>query len=81
MWIQILVNNIKILKTYSYSFKCNREDHAPADCETTTKWLQKAKDDSETSNWLVANTKCCPKCKRQIEKNGGCVCFYILLKF
>lgn len=29
-------------------------------------------DDSETFNWINANTKDCPKCSAPIEKNGGC---------
>ncbi|KAF6250673.1 hypothetical protein COO60DRAFT_1471727 [Scenedesmus sp. NREL 46B-D3] len=28
--------------------------------------------DSETRNWLAANTKPCPKCSKPVEKNGGC---------
>ena len=24
-------------------------------------------------NWLLANSKACPKCKRPIEKNHGCM--------
>jgi hypothetical protein len=35
-----------------------------------TKWAQKCKDDSETSNWLNSNTKACPKCGKTIEKDG-----------
>ena len=26
-------------------------------------WLKKCEDDSETANWINANTKDCPKCK------------------
>lgn len=33
---------------------------------------QKCDDDSETSNWIAANTKECPKCNVTIEKDGGC---------
>lgn len=36
------------------------------------KWIKKTNDDSETSNWISANTKECPKCNVTIEKNGGC---------
>ncbi|KAK2547797.1 E3 ubiquitin-protein ligase arih1 [Acropora cervicornis] len=36
------------------------------------KWIKKCNDDSETSNWISANTKECPKCHVTIEKNGGC---------
>jgi hypothetical protein len=35
-------------------------------------WRQKIQDDSETNNWLAANTKPCPKCGKPVEKNGGC---------
>lgn len=34
-------------------------------------WVKKCQDDSETSNWISANTKDCPKCRSAIEKNGG----------
>jgi ariadne-1 len=35
-------------------------------------WQQKAKDDSETANWLLSHTKECPQCHKAVEKNGGC---------
>ena len=41
-------------------------------CEELSQWIVKCRDDSETYNWLVANTKPCPKCQTSIEKNGGC---------
>merc|ERR1712157_669481 len=28
--------------------------------------------ESETANWILANTKSCPKCSSRIEKNQGC---------
>lgn len=37
-----------------------------------SKWLLKNKDESENTNWILAKTKPCPKCKRPIEKNNGC---------
>jgi len=36
------------------------------------RWKVKCQDDSETKNWLTANTKPCPKCGKLVEKNGGC---------
>jgi ariadne-1 len=35
-------------------------------------WLAKNISDSETANWVLTNTKNCPKCRRPIEKNQGC---------
>ena len=29
--------------------------------------------ESENMNWILANTKPCPKCARPIEKNQGCM--------
>jgi len=56
----------------SFCFSCRRDDHSPATCDQLTTWLVKCKDDSETFNWLQANTRTCPECKTAIEKNGGC---------
>ncbi|KAH8392980.1 hypothetical protein KR200_007210 [Drosophila serrata] len=36
------------------------------------KWNEKSVDNSETSNWITANTKECPKWSVTIEKVGGC---------
>ena len=47
-------------------------DHQPAPCALVKMWLKKCEDDSETANWISANTKECPKCNSTIEKNGGC---------
>ena len=57
---------------HRFCFQCMHEDHQPASCDSLSKWLVKCRDDSETYNWLVANTKACPKCQTSIEKNGGC---------
>ncbi|EGU75386.1 hypothetical protein FOXB_14091 [Fusarium oxysporum f. sp. conglutinans Fo5176] len=57
---------------YRFCFGCPNPDHQPAPCELVKKWLKKCADDSETANWISANTKECPKCNSTIEKNGGC---------
>uniref|UniRef100_T1IMH9 RBR-type E3 ubiquitin transferase n=1 Tax=Strigamia maritima TaxID=126957 RepID=T1IMH9_STRMM len=55
-----------------FCFNCGMDYHAPVDCATFKKWMTKCADDSETANYIVANTKDCPKCQFSIEKNGGC---------
>ncbi|XP_022805726.1 E3 ubiquitin-protein ligase ARIH2-like [Stylophora pistillata] len=55
-----------------FCFKCGEKYHAPTDCYTIKKWLTKCEDDSETANYITANTKDCPNCGSCIEKNGGC---------
>jgi len=57
---------------HSFCVKCRAEAHAPADCDIVNAWMKKCDDDSETFNWLSANTQDCPKCHACIEKNGGC---------
>lgn len=55
----------------SFCFLCGNDYHAPTSCITIKKWLTKCEDDSETANYISANTKDCPKCNICIEKNGG----------
>jgi ariadne-1 len=57
---------------HRFCFGCILADHQPAPCELVKKWLKKCADDSETANWISANTKECPTCNSTIEKNGGC---------
>jgi len=61
--------------------KCNRpmcfgcgyaDTHRPVLCKVVKQWEKKCADDSETANWLNANTKECEKCSSTIEKAGGC---------
>lgn len=57
---------------HSFCFGCTLDDHQPPPCALVKKWLKKCRDDSETANWISANTKECPQCQSTIEKNGGC---------
>lgn len=57
---------------HTFCFACGNPPHDPVCCAMLNKWIKKCEDDSETSNWIAANTKECPKCKATIEKNGGC---------
>ena len=57
---------------HRFCFGCTLVDHQPPPCSLVKRWLKKCEDDSETSNWISANTKECPKCNSTIEKNGGC---------
>lgn len=57
---------------HTFCFKCGENWHDPVNCRLMKKWIKKFEDDSETSNWLAANTKDCPKCHATIEKDGGC---------
>ncbi|KAK3723058.1 hypothetical protein QZH41_008525 [Actinostola sp. cb2023] len=57
---------------YTFCFGCSEPVHEPVKCLWLKKWIKKTNDDSETSNWISANTKECPKCNVTIEKNGGC---------
>ncbi|GAB7360966.1 hypothetical protein MBLNU230_g0949t1 [Neophaeotheca triangularis] len=57
---------------HTFCFGCSLNDHQPTPCSLVKLWLKKCEDDSETANWISANTKECPKCGSTIEKNGGC---------
>lgn len=47
---------------YFYFIRLSKEWHEPINCRLLKLWLKKCSDDSETANWLNANTKDCPKC-------------------
>ena len=51
---------------------CGNEPHAPSSCKELDKWSEKCRNESETANWILANTKSCPRCRSRIEKNQGC---------
>mmetsp|Transcript_6870 Transcript_6870/g.8675 ORF Transcript_6870/g.8675 Transcript_6870/m.8675 type:complete len:594 (-) Transcript_6870:266-2047(-) len=55
-----------------FCIKCGAEPHAPLICSVLDTWNEKCKNESETANWLLANTKKCPNCNTRIEKNQGC---------
>lgn len=57
---------------HTFCFQCSGNAHDPLWCEMLAKWIKKNRDDSETSNWISVNTKECPKCKANIQKDGGC---------
>ena len=56
----------------SFCIVCGEEPHAPSICKDLAKWNEKCRNESETANWILANTKSCPKCVSRIEKNQGC---------
>lgn len=53
----------------TFCFNCKEEAHRPVSCETVRRWVTKNSAESENLNWILANTKPCPKCHRPIEKN------------
>ena len=58
---------------HSFCWGCLEEAHRPVLCKTVRKWLAKNSAESENLVWILANSKPCPKCKRPIEKNQGCM--------
>lgn len=67
-----IIPSVQCACRYRFCFGCGLQDHQPCICVLVKKWLKKCADDSETANWISANTKECPKCVSTIEKNGGC---------
>ncbi|KAL4750148.1 hypothetical protein BDW72DRAFT_176462 [Aspergillus terricola var. indicus] len=70
--LQRIVPTVQCGCKHYFCFGCTLNDHQPSPCKLVKMWLQKCEDDSETANWISANTKECPKCHSTIEKNGGC---------
>uniref|UniRef100_A0A6S9ISQ1 RBR-type E3 ubiquitin transferase n=1 Tax=Heterosigma akashiwo TaxID=2829 RepID=A0A6S9ISQ1_HETAK len=64
--------HVKCVCGAAFCFRCADEAHAPAGCKDLQTWKEKCQNESETANWILANTKRCPKCSTRIEKNQGC---------
>lgn len=66
--------------------RCGLAGHEPLRCDMFKEWdstLSK-KLDSLNFIWKEKNTKCCPECKVNIEKNQGCMhmtCFKCRYEF
>jgi ariadne-1 len=57
---------------YSFCFACAEEAHRPVSCADLKRWKVKNTAECENVTWIMANTKPCPKCQINIEKNQGC---------
>jgi len=58
---------------FAFCFNCREEWHADVTCEKYQEWkLENNEAEKRYLNWAEVNTKQCPSCKSQIEKNGGC---------
>uniref|UniRef100_A0A0L8HGR6 RBR-type E3 ubiquitin transferase n=1 Tax=Octopus bimaculoides TaxID=37653 RepID=A0A0L8HGR6_OCTBM len=57
---------------HTFCINCGENWYDPVRCKWLRKGFKKCDDDSETSNWITANTKECPKCHVTIENFGGC---------
>ncbi|KAM0894904.1 hypothetical protein ACQ4PT_024166 [Festuca glaucescens] len=65
--------DVSCMCRFSFCWNCTEETHRPVSCETVSKWILKNSAESENVNWIIANSKPCPKCKKPIEKNHGCM--------
>mmetsp|Transcript_26231 Transcript_26231/g.25078 ORF Transcript_26231/g.25078 Transcript_26231/m.25078 type:complete len:353 (-) Transcript_26231:167-1225(-) len=66
------VTTVNCTCTNPFCFRCGEEAHDPCSCAQLSEWKLKCVNESETANWILANTKKCPKCTTRIEKNQGC---------
>ncbi|KAL3621210.1 putative E3 ubiquitin-protein ligase ari2 [Castilleja foliolosa] len=55
-----------------FCFSCLSEPHSPCSCSMWEMWTNKCVDESETVNWVVVNTKPCPKCRKPVQRIDGC---------
>ena len=55
--------------------KCKGSGHEPLNCKMYNEWDDNLSEvlDTLNNNWKKKNTKTCPACKTDIEKNQGCM--------
>jgi ariadne-1 len=56
----------------AFCFKCGEESHFPITCKEKNEWLDRCGTQGGNAQWILENTKKCPKCMTRIEKNQGC---------
>lgn len=56
-----------------FCFICHELSHDPIECSLLEEWEKVKAEDFEVKNWILHNTKPCPKCRVNIQKNGGCM--------
>lgn len=66
------ITTVRCSCTYPFCFRCGEEAHDPCSCRQLVEWNEKCMNESETANWILANTRKCPNCMTRIEKNQGC---------
>ncbi|KAL6646351.1 hypothetical protein ACP70R_017959 [Stipagrostis hirtigluma subsp. patula] len=49
---------------------CGGAPHWPASCAAMVRWARAA--DEASADWILLNTKPCPRCRRPIERVDGC---------
>lgn len=55
-----------------FCFSCSHFVHDLISCDLMIKFEQLKAKDLPSANWIAQNCKQCPKCKSEINKNGGC---------
>ena len=55
-----------------FCFGCGREEHYTVPCLLVEGWQNQAYHQDVKMKFMVILTKKCPKCKVDIEKEGGC---------
>lgn len=60
--------------SYKFCFNCKTDEwHDGVTCAAFQKWkVENKQGDAMYQEWRAKNTKACPRCKGDIEKNGGC---------
>lgn len=57
---------------HPYCLRCSGDPHRPATCDDMRSWRRYCSAEGANIAFILVRTKRCPKCHRDIEKNGGC---------
>lgn len=69
---EMIQSGVRCTCGFYFCFKCTNEVHDLIPCQLLQDFANVKATNLEVASWLLLNSKQCPNCHVEIEKNGGC---------
>lgn len=65
--------SVRCVCKFWFCFTCLQPSHEPLSCDNYKLWTSVTSVEALSQNWILENSKKCPSCCADIQKNGGCM--------